>query len=194
MISVLFVDDETHVLDGLRRSMHSMRAEWRMRFCTSGTDALQQLSAEPADVVIADMRMPTMDGSQLLAEVKRHYPHAVRFILSGQAERESVIRATRNAHRYLSKPCDAASLRTAIARALSLKALLANDALDEIVGRVDALPTPPTMYVRLRECLRGADTSIEDVVDLIQQDVALTAKVLKLANSGFFGRREPVES
>src|SRR5580700_5510634 len=99
MIRLVFVDDEARILDGIRRSMYCMRGEWQMRFEGSGADALLSLANEPADVVISDMRMPGMDGSELLSEVKRLYPETVRFVLSGQAEAESIIRVTRNAHR-----------------------------------------------------------------------------------------------
>jgi|SRR5450631_389426 CheY-like chemotaxis protein len=53
---ILFVDDEQNVLDGLRRSMYSMRAEWAMEFVTSGESALASLAHAAADVVVADMR------------------------------------------------------------------------------------------------------------------------------------------
>src|ERR1700677_167677 len=101
MIRILFVDDETRILEGIRRSMYSMRSEWEMRFATSAADALKQLATAPADVVVSDMRMAGMDGSDLLSEIKRLYPETARFVLSGQAEAESIIRVTRSAHGYL---------------------------------------------------------------------------------------------
>ncbi|HEX4378343.1 MAG TPA: response regulator, partial [Steroidobacteraceae bacterium] len=194
MIRLMFVDDESRVLDGLRRSMHGMRSDWSMRFASTGADALQQLAQQPADVVVSDMRMPEMDGSQFLAHVMRLYPETIRFVLSGQSETEASIRATRSAHRYLSKPCSAPILQAAITRATHLKRVLNNDSLAAIVGSVDTLPTPPLTYQQLRERLAGPDASISDVVDVLERDVALTAKVVKLANSGFFGCRDPVQS
>ncbi len=56
MVRILFVDDEARILDGVRRSMYCMRSEWHMRFATSGEAALRELAAEPADVVVSDMR------------------------------------------------------------------------------------------------------------------------------------------
>ena len=194
MTRLIFVDDEARVLDGLRRSMHCMREHWEMRFASSAADALQQLALEPAEVVVSDMRMPDMDGAQLLAEVMRLYPGAIRFILSGQSETESVIRATRSAHRYLSKPCDAPTLRAAIERASNLKAQLSNDQLAAMVGGLDALPTPPSTYFRLRECLDDSESGVADVVRILRMDVGLTARVVNLANSGYFGYREPVQT
>jgi HD-like signal output (HDOD) protein/CheY-like chemotaxis protein len=194
MIRIVFVDDETRILDGIRRSMYGMRGEWEMRFAESGAEALKALAAEPADVVVSDMRMAGMDGSELLGEVKRLYPEIVRFVLSGQAETESIIRVTRSAHRYLSKPCDAVTLKAAIARAMQLRALLNSNHLAAIVGSVDALPTPPKRYQELLDCLRDPEAAIADVVQILRHDIAMTVKLVKLANSGFFGNREPVQT
>ena len=194
MIRILFVDDDAQILDGIRRSMHCMRGEWRMRFCSEPLAALNELSTEPADVVVSDMRMPGMDGSEFLAEVKQRYPETVRILLSGQAESESIIRATRSAHRYLSKPCDAPRLKAAITRTANLKAVLNDSHLAAMAGGVDTLPTPPKAYQELVECIRNPNSAIADAARIIRQDVAMTAKVLKLANSGFFGIREPVQS
>ena len=194
MIQIVFVDDEARILDGIRRSMYCMRDEWEMRFAVSGPDALKQLESKPADVVVSDMRMPGMDGSELLSEVKRLHPGIVRFVLSGQAEAESVIRVTRSAHRYLSKPCDATTLKTAITRALDLRAVLNSTHLAAIVGSVDALPTPPKRYQELLDCLRNPEANIAGIVEILRHDIAMTAKIVTLANSGFFGNREPVQT
>jgi HD-like signal output (HDOD) protein/CheY-like chemotaxis protein len=194
MIRILFVDDEARVLEGVRRSMYCMRDEWRMRFAGSGFEALQQLAAEAVDVIVSDMRMPEMDGSQLLTEVKRLYPEVVRVILSGQAEPESVVRAMRVAHQYLSKPCEAPTLKAAIARTAALKSLLSSERLAAIVGSVDVLPSPPKAYEELLGCLRDPNSSIDSVSAIVRRDVAMTAKLLKLANSGFFALREPVRT
>jgi HD-like signal output (HDOD) protein/CheY-like chemotaxis protein len=194
MINIIFVDDEAKILDGLRRSMYCMRGEWKMRFECTGSAALQALANEPADVIVSDMRMPDMDGSQLMLEVMRLYPGVVRIILSGQAEQESLVRATRTTHRYLSKPCDAATLKSNIQRTMILRDLLTRDRLAAVVGSVDALPSAPKTYQQLVACLRNPDAPTGQLVGIIRHDVAMTAKVLKLANSGFFGLRQPVQT
>jgi len=194
MIQILFVDDEARILDGIRRSMYCMRGEWEMRFASSGSEALEQLESNPADVVVSDMRMPGMDGAELLSEIKRLHPGIVRFVLSGQAEAESVMRVTRSAHRYLSKPCDSITLKAAIARAMALRTLLNSNHLAAIVGSVDALPTPPKLYNQLLDCLRNPEAAISDIVQILRHDVAMSAKIVKLANSGFFGNREPMQT
>lgn len=116
MTRLMFVDDDLLVLEALRRGMRSMQAEWSMRFANSASDALQQLATEAADVVVSDMRMPGMDGSEFLAEIKRLYPQSARFILSGHPGIQPIECETHHAHCYLSKPCDAVTLKAAIER------------------------------------------------------------------------------
>jgi YesN/AraC family two-component response regulator len=103
-LHILFVDDELNVLQGLQRMLRVMRHEWNMAFAQSGQEALDILSKESFDVVVSDMRMPGMDGAQLLNEVMKRYPQIVRIVLSGQSDREMVLKSVRPAHQYLSKP------------------------------------------------------------------------------------------
>jgi len=77
---ILFVDDEQKILQGLERMLHPMRKEWEMKFAEGGAEALSLLQKEPFDVVVTDMRMPGMDGAQLLSEVKQQAPEVVRIV------------------------------------------------------------------------------------------------------------------
>ena len=83
MRKVLFVDDEANVILALKRMLRPLRNEWKMEFVTSGAEALGVLEKEKYDVVVTDMRMPEMDGAQLLETVREKYPGIVRIILSG---------------------------------------------------------------------------------------------------------------
>ena len=81
---LLFVDDEENVLDGLRRILRSTGAQWDMVFVDSGEKALETLKQAPFDVVIADMRMPGMDGARLLGEVNALTAvHAAQYLTRG---------------------------------------------------------------------------------------------------------------
>jgi putative nucleotidyltransferase with HDIG domain len=194
MISVLFVDDDAMILEGMRRSMYCMRNEWSMRFADSGVHALLSLAQAPSDVIVSDMRMPDMDGVQFLAEVKQLYPQATRLILSGEADQGQLIRATDSAQQYLSKPCDAPTLKAAITRTQKLKAMLSSERIATIVGTVDTLPSPPRAYQELLASLRSDDTSVEEIARIIRRDLAMTAKIVNIANSGFFGLRSKVQT
>src|SRR4051794_31980839 len=107
MIRILFVDDEVRVLDGVRRLLHHLHGDWQMSFATSGQQALEILSQGGFDVIVTDIRMPGMNGIELLAIAKELYPGIVRIVLSGQSDRDLTLKSALNAHQYLSKPCDA---------------------------------------------------------------------------------------
>lgn len=191
---VLFVDDEAKVLAGLRRMLHCLRKEWEMEFVESGRAALARMEADPFDVVVTDMRMPGLDGAQLLTQIMERFPATLRIVLSGQADETSVLRAVTPAHQYLSKPCDADTLKATIARARKLRETLSDESLVNLVSQVTTLPSLPHIYTALLEELRSENASVHRVAELISQDVCMTAKLLQMVNSSFFGVPRHVES
>ncbi len=187
MKRILFVDDEQNVLEGIRRMLHSMRKEWAMHFVTSGAAALAKLDEEPFDVVVSDVRMPGMSGAELLVEVQRRHPRVVRMILSGQSDEERIMKSIGPAHRYLSKPCSPEMLREAIQRAATLSEVISVDYLRDMASTTDTLPSLPRLYQRLMEVLERSDGCVRDVAGIIAADPPMTAKVLQLVNSAYFG-------
>jgi putative nucleotidyltransferase with HDIG domain len=192
MIRIVFVDDDPSILQAMQRALHDMRNEWSMVFASSGAAALDELSKTPADVIVADMRMPGMDGCQLLSQVNQRYPQMVRLILSGHADPASIMRSVGVAHQYLAKPCASAALKSAISRTQTLRALLSSDRLAQLVGRVDMLPSAPQAFQEILACLQEPTASLADAARIIGRDVAMTANVIKLVNSAFFGARQPI--
>jgi len=167
--------------------LQPMREEWSMYFATTGEEALAILEQRPMDVVVSDMRMPGMDGSQLLAEVARLYPDMVRIVLSGHSEREAVLRCVGPSHQYLAKPCDADTLRRTISRACSLRELLSSKELQPKLAEIRSLPKAPAIYTELVSALRDDNVPLKRIVSLVERDPALAAKILQLANSAYFG-------
>ena len=187
MKRVLFVDDDPPILAGLRRMFRGQRGEWDMHFAHSGEEALRLFSESPFDVVVSDMRMPRMDGSQLLEQIRLKFPDTVRIILSGQSQNEAIMRCVGPAHQFLSKPCVPELLCQTITQACRLKEHLANPVLQKLVTRIDNLPVLSDLYQRLVTELQRPDSSLSQVAELIASDLSMTAKVLQLVNSSFFG-------
>lgn len=192
--NILFVDDESLVLTGLENMLRKLRHEWDMTFVASGREALELMKQKHFDIIISDMRMPKMDGVQLLNMVKSLYPGTVRFILSGHADRDMILRSVGSTHQFLSKPCDADALKAAVSRAFSLRDLLGSEKLAHLVFDMKAIPAIPELYEKVCMILNTPDCSIAAVSKIISRDVAMTAKILQLVNSAFFGLRRRVES
>ena len=186
MKRVLFVDDDAALLDGLRGRLRSLRNRWEMVFVESGPRAITELEQSTFDVLVTDMRMPGMDGAQLLNVVSGRWPEMIRIVLSGYSEEEQVARLISVAHQYLSKPCDAKQLENAIDRCLQLHGLLREPRLRAIVGRIRQLPALPRTCAKLREVMGRDDIAVKQVADVIAADSAITAKVLQIVNSSFF--------
>jgi putative nucleotidyltransferase with HDIG domain len=191
---LLFVDDEILVLNGLRRALHGMRQDWDMRFVEGAQAALLALDQEVYDAIITDMRMPVMDGAQLLELVKERHPNVVRIILSGQSSREAVFRSISPAHQFLSKPCDPQELVTRLGHAFAMQDLLSNQALKTVVSRLRSIPSLPTLYHELTAVLQREDPSLVQIERIIAKDVGMATKILQLSNSAFIGARGRVSS
>jgi HD-like signal output (HDOD) protein len=189
---VLFVDDEPNVLEGISRMLRGLRFELDMTFAASGREALEILSGEQFDILVSDMRMPEMNGLVLLGEISSRHPNMIRIILSGNADMQLIMNSVGLAHQYLSKPCDPDTLRSTIMRALELRTLLSNETLQRLVSRLSILPSVPSLYMEIVRQLQSPDPSINRVAEIVSQDPGMTAKILQLVNSAFFGIRRAV--
>ena len=152
------------------------------------------MSRTAFDVVITDMRMPGMDGAQLLELVRVKFPRTVRMILSGQSDRDSILRSIGPTHQYLSKPCDVEELKQKLRHAFALRDLLADPQLKEIVSRLESVPSLPAIYVAITKALETPDSSITEIGGIIAQDIGMSTKLLQLVNSAFFGLASQVSN
>ncbi|MDD3814177.1 MAG: response regulator [Desulfocapsaceae bacterium] len=114
---ILLVDDEVNVLEAIQRQL---RSRFDIKTAQSGEEALEVLrTSGPFSIIVSDMRMPGMDGIQLLTQVKDMYPDMVRIMLTGNADQETAVEAVNAGQifRFLNKPCSTATLATALALA-----------------------------------------------------------------------------
>ncbi|WP_369944189.1 HDOD domain-containing protein [Xanthomonas medicagonis] len=189
---VLFVDDETQALAGLERTLFMAERGWELAFAASGADALRALRTQPADVVVSDMRMPLLDGAELLRRMRDSCPRSVRILLSGQTDQDAALRALDVAQQFLLKPCDGDALIGVIDRMAALRRLLDAPTLQAAVGRIGGLPAAPRLHAQFESLLHDPQADAAQVAAVVQADPALAAKVLQLANFGLFGDGQPV--
>lgn len=115
--TLLFVDDEVDIVDSLHRSF---RKGYRTLKATSGEEAIKIIGEQAVDLIICDQRMPDVSGDQVLKYALEQQPHAIRILLTGYADTESLVRCINEAqiYKYLSKPWEPEMLRLTVVRAL----------------------------------------------------------------------------
>lgn len=184
----LFVDDEPKILEGLERSLLMEGDEdWDVRFAGSGSEAVAVLESMPIDAMVTDMRMPGMDGAALLRRAQEIAPGTARIVLSGQMEGAAALDAMQWAHQILSKPCSVATLCDVLRSSVRYRALLDSDALRRAVLAADRLPAAPTIYREIEAELRQHEPSVTRLAAIASRDPGLTARLMQVASSPFFG-------
>ncbi|MCR4411376.1 MAG: response regulator [Thermoguttaceae bacterium] len=187
MKRLLFVDDERRILDGLRRMLRSQRGQWEMEFVESGAEALARCTAAPLDVVVTDMRMPSMDGAALLREIAHKSPGTIRIVLSGQCDRATVLSTVATAHQFLTKPCNPEVLIATLSRACAHRDALAEERHRLMVGQIAAVPSLPARHAELVAEAASPGASVERIGAIVAADVGMSAKIGQLVNTSFFG-------
>jgi len=184
---ILFVDDEDGVLIVLKAFIQRVAEGWEGEFVKSGDAALQALTRRPFDVVVSDMRMPGISGTQLLNEVLRRYPWVIRIILSGHADEHTVQESVGIAHQWVAKPFDLQKFKALLDRIAASAGRMECQGLRELVGRMGHLPSFPQLYFDILRALQSSTCSAQTIADIVKRDPALSVKMLQLVNSAFFG-------
>jgi CheY-like chemotaxis protein len=192
--TVLFVDDEQAILDGLQNSLRKYRKRWNIVVALGGNEAIDVLRHHDVDVIVSDMRMPGMDGAELLTWAKENTPAAVRIVLSGQAARETVERAIPVVHQYLAKPCDTARLSSILERTEKFCSTITEPCLREGVGRFATVPTAPGTRHEVLDQLGHPEPSVRRVTEIVAGHPSLATSVLQVANLDYFGDAATITS
>lgn len=172
--SILCVDDEVDNVDALERLF---RRKYGVYKATSGAEALAILAKNPVSVIISDQRMPQMTGVEFLAESIKTHPTAIRILLTGYTDIESVIAAINSGHvyRYVTKPWDPVDLSNAVDKAverfeLGAELVEKNKALEAALEELKTLDQAKNQFmVLVNHELKTPLTSMLSFTDLLTE-------------------------
>ncbi|MDB6039800.1 MAG: hypothetical protein JWM99_3641 [Verrucomicrobiales bacterium] len=184
---ILFVDDDSLVQEFYQFLGTFLGDDFEVVGASGGSEALQILAETPMDIVVSDLAMPGMSGQEFMVKVLRTFPESIRFIVSGHSDQLTVAQSLMFAHRYFHKPFGLKPFCESLKRICRLKHLVGDPKIKRIVYGLGALPTPPEVYFKLGEAINCPKSSIEFIAEIVQQDPALTIKVLQVVNSAEFG-------
>lgn len=188
MKRLLFVDDAPEVLSAIRRSFFD--TDYDVITADNGSRALEIMKNGDISLVVSDLRMPEMDGYQLLSAVKDEYPQVIRIILSGFADEKLVLKALQKnvAKVYLFKPWDNEVLHKLIDQVFDTQELLRSSNILALINNVEDLPTIKASYRNILSLI-DQDAEIPEIIRAIETDQSIAGKILHIANSAFYGLR-----
>lgn len=187
MIKVLLVEISAAAGDQLLQRLAVLKSEWSMRCVVGEAAALAALGEAPADVVITELAGPGFDGVSLLRTVRDHWPATARFVLSANTSTQLLMKALPVAHQILCRPFDPAQLQRTVFRACALSSRLYSNGVQASLGSLRSLPAVPRLYQLLSQELDSGRATPKSVATIIEQDMSMTARLLQLVNSAFFG-------
>ncbi|MEO9901043.1 MAG: response regulator, partial [Nisaea sp.] len=185
-VSVLFVDDEPNILRAVRRHLRHYKDEWHIHFAYGGVDAVKVITRENVDIIVTDMRMPEVDGSQLLEWISENHPEIIRIVLSGEAKLEEIYRIVGRSHRFLAKPSSPEATISVIRDVVDAQL---HDQIENGVfemSMLDRLGTPASIFNTLQGVLDADEVRIDEIANIVQQDPSLSLRSLQICNSAYF--------
>jgi response regulator RpfG family c-di-GMP phosphodiesterase len=169
--TVLCVDDEQNILNALKRLLR--KDGYHLLTASSGDEGLRILQQNDVHVVISDQRMPGMSGTEFLARVKESYPDALRIVLTGYTEVDSITESINKGHiyKFFLKPWNDQSLRLEIKQALDQYDLIqANKILHEQI-------------LQQNEELKKLNDDLEAMVQERTEDLRIQNQALELSHA-----------
>ncbi|MBI9050205.1 MAG: HDOD domain-containing protein [Anaerolineaceae bacterium] len=191
---ILFVDDDELILKGLSRVIDEYSAFWDTEYAKSGKQAIAMLQNSQFDAVITDMLMPVMDGLALLETVAETHPGVLRFVLSGNTNDIQAVKSASLVHQMFPKPSEMEFIFRIVEQACRLRDSLSDPKLVKVITSIKSLPSPPELYYQLVEELLTEEPNLRKVGEIVAKDTAMTAKMLQLVNSAFFGLADEINN
>lgn len=187
MKRILFVDDEP----GVRRIYEELPSffgpDYSLTIAESGEEALSHLRSQRYDVLVSDLSMPEMSGSELLQRVAHQSPSTARVVVSGFPDELTVAKCLTAGHRYFTKPFNPVTLIQSVTALCRARDAVVNEKVRQVVGRIEALPTPSETYLQMVRAFNSSKTQISEIAEILAREPSLSAKLLQMINSAMFG-------
>ena len=194
--NILFIDQEQQVLNKVQGLLQS--EDWDCHFVTSPSQALDFLQNNSVDLVVAEAKTTTMDGTQLVTAIHNLYPAIVRLFLTDLATQDDIVKALAEGQvqQIIPKASMDQELKEIIRSAIrqSTQQKKHSSEFQILINSIPLLPSLPESYSNVRSCIIGDEVNIEKMADYISQDVAIASVLLHWANSALFGQRFQVDT
>jgi putative nucleotidyltransferase with HDIG domain len=187
---ILFVSEDQALCQEFQARCAGPEKDWIVQYSRNEDEALGLCHQFTIAAVVADVK----NGTELLDAFMRRQPKALRIIISNLADLENTMKCIGHAHHHVLKPCRAETLLNVLQQAFAQEAWLPSEPVQGLIAQMRHVPSPVKAYTQIVEEMKSPDCSLEKIGHLIEQDPAIAAKVLQLANSAVFGLEFSVAS
>jgi len=179
--TIYVVDDQAQVLETAVLVLQAIEPQWEVVGFNDPQEALEAVKAKAPDLVLSDQRMPHMQGSQLLEEVRAISPTTIRIIMSGHVALDKLTLIT-SAHQYLAKPFKPSTVSEIVKRSFAAREAIRDPGLLAVVTGMRSIPSLPAVHQSLLRELDDGRTASAAIARMVSEDPGVSLKVLHLAN------------
>lgn len=160
---------------------------WFVNRVDSPEEMLLRVDQYHYDIIIASLGSEPEKMISALGQVISKSPDTVRIVMANNITTSYAARISEVAHSCLPEDCTDVQISLAIEQALKVIGLIRKPEIKEFIGRIERLPSLPDVFHQLNQSLQSGDTNAKDIAKIIEQDPVMSAKILQLVNSAFFG-------
>jgi putative nucleotidyltransferase with HDIG domain len=182
---LLFVGANALWLRQIERDLHCLQPTWRCRCVEDADQAAAGLASAPFEAMILDGHVA--GGGELVQRAGREFPKTICLVRCDLIEAEVAAQWSHTGATLLAEETSATTLVASLKRIAQIREWLANPALKKLLGLIRKLPTAPKLHTEVTNELRSPTGSFEIVARLIAQEPVMSAKILQVVNSAFFG-------
>lgn len=184
---ILCVTDQESTHKQIQKILRPFFGKWNISYAHNLRSALTWFENEAFDLVVADSRMKSNEGILLLNGIMRSSPNTNRIAITDEHSEQYIKNTVELVHQSLRIEDLDDKLLCIIHQAYKLSDICDSPELLEAIDNIEIIPSLPSIYNEMLQVLNDEDSSIHDVGRLISKDIAMTAKILQLVNSAFFG-------
>jgi putative nucleotidyltransferase with HDIG domain len=184
---ILVLIDDLAALGQLEPHFSELPEYWKVHVTQTAENALCLLEQVSFELIFVDLKAGPLASIQFLHQVWQKHPAVIRFLLADSMPPDLMVSCALGPHQVLQKPIDSNVIRAALERARLVDRLFQNKDLQSLVSRIRTFPSRPTVYVEIMKELRSSTASTQTVGELVARDLAISAKLLQITNSAFFG-------
>ncbi|WP_085297820.1 HDOD domain-containing protein [Cognaticolwellia mytili] len=184
-MKILLIDNLENQLLDLKQEMHRSRAKFA--HVIGLHSAVSALSQHAFNIVVCAAEIDGSDGRAMLEMVAKKFPKVVRILIDNDESKPQGI-----AHYCFAQPIESKTIINTISQLAGNNQAITKDIIVKTIASIKTLPSPPKVYMQLNAVLKNNSTDSHAIAKIIQQDPALTAKVLQFSNNTFATSGKPM--